>query len=229
MNIIVASSKTWENSHFEYLRKIERIKNLELVKSSSELLQLISSNFEPDIIFFTHWSNYIKPEIYKKYKCILFHMTDLPYGRGGSPLQNLIINGHSKTKISAISVIKELDAGDVYLKHSLDLDGSAQQIYERASSIIHRIMIPKILSENILPTKQRGNTVFFKRRNPEESEIPKKINSSKELYDFIRMLDADGYPAAFIKHGKFILELTNSRLVDNEIKCDVKIKGEMNE
>ena len=25
-------------------------------------------------------------------------MTDLPFGRGGSPLQNLIINGYKKTK-----------------------------------------------------------------------------------------------------------------------------------
>ena len=29
-------------------------------------------------------------EIHENYKCIIFHMTDLPFGRGGSPLQNLI-------------------------------------------------------------------------------------------------------------------------------------------
>ena len=40
-------------------------------------------------------------------------MTDLPYGRGGSPLQNLIVRGHKETKISAIKVVKELDAGPV--------------------------------------------------------------------------------------------------------------------
>ncbi len=26
-----------------------------------------------------------------KFECVCFHMTDVPYGRGGSPLQNLII------------------------------------------------------------------------------------------------------------------------------------------
>ena len=35
-------------------------------------------------------------------------MTDLPYGRGGSPLQNLIIRGFESTKISAIEFKMEL-------------------------------------------------------------------------------------------------------------------------
>ena len=46
-------------------------------------------------------------------------MTDLPYGRGGSPLQNLIARGFLETKISAILVEKQLDAGPVYLKMEL--------------------------------------------------------------------------------------------------------------
>lgn len=43
-------------------------------------------------------------------------MTDLPYGRGGSPLQNLIVRNHYKTKISEIRVKKEIDSGPIYLK-----------------------------------------------------------------------------------------------------------------
>jgi len=35
----------------------------------------------------------ILKEIFENYEIILFHMTDLPYGRGGSPLQNLIVRG----------------------------------------------------------------------------------------------------------------------------------------
>ena len=41
-------------------------------------------------IFIPHWSFIIPKEIYQNFECILFHMTDLPFGRGGSPLQNLI-------------------------------------------------------------------------------------------------------------------------------------------
>ena len=38
-------------------------------------------------------------------------MTDLPFGRGGTPLQNLIVKGFDKTKISALKVTKGIDAG----------------------------------------------------------------------------------------------------------------------
>ncbi len=48
------------------------------------------------------------------FNCVVFHMTDLPFGRGGSPLQNLISRGIYKTKISAIKVVKEIDAGPIY-------------------------------------------------------------------------------------------------------------------
>ena len=63
-------------------------------------------------------------------------MTDLPYGRGGSPLQNLIVRGHSETKISALKVEKKLDTGDIYLKKNLSLEGSAQKIFQRANTSI---------------------------------------------------------------------------------------------
>ena len=43
-------------------------------------------------------------------------MTDLPFGRGGSPLQNLIVRGFEETMTSAIKVTKGIDTGDIYLK-----------------------------------------------------------------------------------------------------------------
>ena len=43
-------------------------------------------------------------------------MTDLPYGRGGSPLQNLIANKIYDTKISAIRAEGGIDTGRIYLK-----------------------------------------------------------------------------------------------------------------
>ena len=65
--------------------------------------------------------NIIPKKIYSNYDCIVFHMTDLPYGRGGSPLQNLIVRGHKETKISALNVQSGLDTGDIYLKKKLIL------------------------------------------------------------------------------------------------------------
>ncbi len=56
-------------------------------------------------------------------------MTDLPYGRGGSPLQNLIQRGHTSTMLTALRCGAGLDTGDVYLKQPLSLHGSAEEIF----------------------------------------------------------------------------------------------------
>jgi methionyl-tRNA formyltransferase len=48
---------------------------------------------DPRYVFFPHWSHRIDSAIFERFECVIFHMTDLPFGRGGSPLQNLIARG----------------------------------------------------------------------------------------------------------------------------------------
>ncbi|MCH1613964.1 MAG: methionyl-tRNA formyltransferase, partial [Flavobacteriales bacterium] len=157
------------------------------------------------------------------YNCVVFHMTDLPYGRGGSPLQNLISRGFSETKISAILVEKQLDAGPVYLKMSLSLLGSAEEVFIRANRVIGE-MITKIIDECIKPAPQIGIPTMFKRRTPEMSEITNELKEVDYLYDHIRMLDAEGYPKAFLETNFFKFEFTRASLKsDGSIISDVKI------
>lgn len=112
-------------------------------------------------------------------------MTDLPYGRGGAPLQNLIIRGHKNTKITAFRVEKVLDAGPIYLKYDLNLSETARDIFKRASIVMFE-MISHLVNNN--PTKQIGEAVEFKRRTPEMSDISDLTELSK-IYDYIRMVD----------------------------------------
>ncbi|PNW32559.1 UNVERIFIED_CONTAM: methionyl-tRNA formyltransferase, partial [Euhalothece sp. KZN 001] len=155
------------------------------------------------------------------YECVCFHMTDVPYGRGGSPLQNLIIRGHQKTKLTALQMTEEFDAGPVYLKEDLCLGGNAEEIYLRATHLSAK-MIGKIIQEEPTPQPQSGEVTNFKRRQPSESEIP-QLSSLSQLHDFIRMLDAEGYPKAFIDDQGFRYEFTRSALYDGRIVADVTI------
>ena len=74
-------------------------------------------------------------------------MTDLPYGLGGSPLQNLIHRGHTSTMLTALRCSAGLDAGDVYLKQPLSLHGSAEEIFLKADGLIEQ-MIEHIVIED---------------------------------------------------------------------------------
>ena len=208
MRIILCTLKSWNIS---YAQKLINYHNSEhqfrLISEKNEFSNEEISNFQPDFIFFPHWSYIIPEEIYSKYNCVVFHMTDLPYGRGGSPLQNLIVNGLEETKISAIKVVKELDAGPIYMKYPLSLYGSAEEIYMRASKIIFQKMIPEIITKSIVPVEQEGEIVAFKRRKPEDGELLPTM-SLDTAYDYIRMLDAEGYPNSFIQYGNLKLYFT---------------------
>lgn len=202
---------------------IYKKKNVMYLNKKESLTVENLKKINPKYVFFPHWSYIIPAEIYENFNCIVFHMTDLPYGRGGSPLQNLIERGINKTKISAIKCVKELDGGDIYLKKEFDISyGSAQEIYMRAGAIISK-MIDAIIFNNPNPIPQKGEIVEFKRRKPEQSNL-KDLTDLSKIYDYIRMLDADGYPKAFLETDNIKFEFTNAKIDNGKVTANVEIK-----
>ncbi|KKI99118.1 hypothetical protein [Prochlorothrix hollandica] len=217
---IVVGSKNWNQTIFNK-KNINSSNQWYFIKSVEQLnLQTIQS-IDPRYIFFLHWSWKVPEEIISNYECVCFHMTDVPYGRGGSPLQNLIMRGHQQTKLTALRMTQEFDAGPVYLKEDLCLGGNAEDIYIRATTLAAK-MIEKIIAEEPTPIPQTGEVTIFKRRTPAESQVP-ELSSLSNLHDFIRMLDAEGYPKAFIEHQGFRYEFSRSALYDGRIVADVTI------
>lgn len=149
-------------------------------------------------------------------------MTDLPYGRGGSPLQNLIVRGHKNTMLTALRMEASLDTGPVYFKKPLSLNGSANEIYVRAGGLTWK-MIKELVQKEPRSQAQVGEPVVFKRRTPEQSEIGQDI-SIEQVYDYIRMLDAPRYPKAFLNTGSYHLEFENAKLESDEVVATVRIK-----
>lgn len=198
-------------------------KEITFINKKENLNYEFLNSIKPKYVFFPHWSYIIPSQIYENFNCIIFHMTDLPFGRGGSPLQNLIEREITTTKISAIKCIKEIDAGDIYLKKELDISyGNAQEIYHRAGEIISK-MIDEIIEKDPEPKPQIGEIIEFKRRKPEQSNI-KDLNNIKKIYDYIRMLDAAGYPKAFLENGNIKFEFSNAKFENNKIIANVEIK-----
>lgn len=221
MKFLILSEKRWNKSLFEKLRNNYH-HNCFLIdkKENFNLGALVQLNIEK--VFIPHWSYIIPEEIFTKFECIVFHMTDLPFGRGGSPLQNLIERGIYETKISALRVVKELDAGDIYLKKDLSLYGSAEEIFLRANNLIYE-MIVEIINKSLKPTPQIGCSEVFKRRKKEQSNIV-GLNDINKIYDNIRMLDAEGYPRAYLDFNDIRIEFSRAQLkADESVIADVRI------
>ncbi len=203
-------------------------KEFVLINSKEDLSNDLLKEVKPRYVFFPHWSYIIPSEVYNSFECIIFHMTDVPFGRGGSPLQNLIARGIYETKISALRCTAELDAGPVYMKRPLSLYGTAEEIYLRAAKIVEE-MICSIVDNEPIPVDQEGEPVVFKRRKPEDGDIS-HLTELEQVFDYIRMLDADGYPKAFLETRHFRLEFQRPALKFGKIISDVIItKKEQNE
>lgn len=225
MNYLVAAVGAWNMEI--YNENIKMLPGHWRFASNPQCLESALLEMEkPRYIFFIHWRWHISEDIFKNQECVGFHMTDLPYGRGGSPLQNLIKAGHKDTVLTAFRVEPGMDVGPVYVKEPLDLSGSALDIFVRASHLSWDI-IKKIITSNPVPTPQTGAVVQFSRRKPSDSSLPKQENI-EVLYDHIRMLDAPGYPPAFLESEGLILYFQNARFEEGTLTASVTfdIKGE---
>lgn len=215
MNIHIITIKSWNVENATIFQNIHPEHNV-LISTILDEKQI--NKFKPDYIFFPHWSDKIPTNIYSQFECIVFHPTDLPCGRGGTPIQNLILRHVYDTKVSAISVTDVFDAGDIYNKISINIKhGTVESILRKISDIVFGTMIPHIINNQQIPTPQVGKVTTFKRRTKTQSDM---MNTDVDLYDFIRMLDGEGYPPAFIIIGNQKIEFTNVQ------KFGKKLKGE---
>lgn len=217
---VIASSKPW-NKNLPANLHAATGQRFQLISNPAEITIERLTELIPRYIFFPHWSHRIPADVFQNFECVIFHMTDLPFGRGGSPLQNLIARGIYETQISALKCVEEVDAGPIYLKRSLSLHGAAEEIYLRASKIVEN-MIVEIIKTNPQPIAQVGEPTFFKRRRPEQGNLL-DTESLDQTFDLIRMLDADGYPNAFINVGNLRLEFTRAGRKADSIIADVRI------
>lgn len=174
-------------------------------------------------IFFPHWSWIVPNEIIEQFDCVCFHSAPVPFGRGGSPVQNMIQLGMTETEVVALKMNGQLDSGPVYMRKKCSLIGGGEEVYIRIYNIIAG-MIGSMCNVLPEPQPQSGAVTLFKRRKPHESEIPLEASIEK-LFDHIRMLDVENYPKAYLNVGN--LKLTFSRPAlrfSNKIEANVTIE-----
>jgi len=219
MKYVVASSRDW----FQKLDKSENYKSLDVIEISNkeDLTIEFLEEIQPRYIFFPHW-NWIVPEkIFNNYECVVFHTAPLPYGRGGSPIQNLILNGYNKSPVNALRMTDCLDGGPIYNSLEISLEGTIDQIFEKIAVVTEKLILSVISAEPI-PKEQEGKIVTFKRLKREDNKLPLDVNAN-ELFDRIRMVDGKDYPKAFIEHGPYTLEFFDAELCNSKLTAKVNI------
>lgn len=179
------------------------------INSKKEYNEEAIIDFNPDYIFFYGWSWIIRSEILNNYKCIMLHPSPLPKYRGGSPIQNQIINGEKNSAVTLFMMDDGIDTGDIIAQESFSLEGNLSQILNKISQIGKRLTLQMLESGYKLTKQNHDNASYYSRRKPEQSEITVEEILSQDclyLYNKVRMLQ-DPYPNAFIRtaDGKKLL------------------------
>ena len=217
MKIIIANSKNW----FNLIGDFPSDHDLKFINDCHELTKEQLDKFSPDLIFFPHWSWIVPEEIHQRYKCIIFHTAPLPYGRGGSPIQNLILRGFHSSPVCALRMDSSLDGGDVYGRIDVDLTGNLTKIFEDINIAINKLIL-FLISDDIFPIPQKGEVVNFRRLTNSDNEIKSGLTLNN-IFDRIRMVDHKEYPDAFCYSGDLKIEFSNAKLGLDELFCTAKV------
>ena len=218
MRLIICCSKSW----FKLDSEISNQHEVKYVLFKEKLSIAFLESFKPDFIFFPHWNWIVEKEIHENYNCIVFHTAPLPYGRGGSPIQNLILNGFKESPVCAIKMTDKLDEGPIYSSYSINLEGNLNSIFSRINDAVN-YLISFIILKNPNPIQQEGEPHIFKRLNKRDNEISVGLKL-EEIYDRIRMVDHPDYQSAFIMYGDIKIEFNNAILKGDsmEVSCVIR-------
>lgn len=218
MKIAIACSKSW----FQLDEVVSINNEVLLINDQSLLTRKGLDIFKPDLIFFPHWNWLVPADIFENFKCILFHTAPLPYGRGGSPIQNLILEKFDNTPVCAVKMTCDLDAGPIYSKKNIDLSGSLAEIFERINTVVNQLIV-ELIRDLPEPIPQEGDVHKFNRRMNDDNKIPKGLNI-EDFFDRMRMLDDNSYPNSFITYGDMKIEFSSISRKGNIIESWCRIK-----
>ena len=249
MKNLIATIKSWNIENARKLKDTDKANEWHIATSPEELSFEKVAEINPRYIFVPHWSWIIPKEIWGNYETVVFHETDLPFGRGSRPVQNLIIQGYDRTKISALKVDGEVDAGQIYLKKDLDISrGGVHEILESSSEIIFNEMIPEII-RGVKPYEQswddvdsyfvrpnEGRPVKFERKTIKESaNLLNLLNNSaspKQIQRTIRALQDDyecGDPRVYLPVPGGRMEFYGASIIGNDLHAQSEFVRDKND
>ena len=200
--ILCITYRDWALKIYEMLADTLPQYNFKIIFDTPEGTDTLAlKTFQPDIILWYGWSWIIPASIVEQYYCICLHPSPLPQYRGGSPLQNQILNGEKNSAVTIFKMSSGLDEGDIIRQIPMSLKGNIENIFSRMTTLGFGATCDFLKNGYNLKPQDHSAATLFKRRKPSDSEITldEIQNQTREyLYNKIRML-THPYPTAFIK------------------------------
>lgn len=201
MNILFCAYRDWAVEIFSDVTKKSEQHSFDLISNKDEVETALKTK-DYDLVFFVGWSWIIEKQIIENYFCICLHPSSLPKYRGGSPIQNQIINGETVSAVTLFKMDELVDHGPIIFQKEISLSGTLEKIFSEITRVGSDGIV-NIISDypNISLTPQYdAEATYFDRRKPSMSEITiSDIQNltSLQLHNKVRCLQ-EPYPLPYI-------------------------------
>ncbi|MGE4297645.1 MAG: hypothetical protein AB7E47_06420 [Desulfovibrionaceae bacterium] len=160
---------------------------------------------EGDFCFLLGCTTLLGPEQLARHSHnLVVHESDLPRGRGWSPVAWQVAAGAASIPVALLEAVVRADAGPVYLRDAIALDGV--ELLPELRDKQGRKTMDMVLAflarwPDLDPVTQQGEPTYFRRRGEEDDrlDVDKPLG---ELFNRLRVVDNERYPAWFEYNGR---------------------------
>ena len=150
-------------------------------------------NLQPDLIIVIAYGIILPSKFLSipKYGCINIHVSLLPRWRGAAPIEHALLAGDVKTGISIISISPKLDAGDILMQESfqLDKDINSGDLTLNLTNLGKNILmktLPLLFENKLIGKKQDETKVTYANKFMPGDRKINFNNSVDEVFNHIR-------------------------------------------
>jgi UDP-2,4-diacetamido-2,4,6-trideoxy-beta-L-altropyranose hydrolase len=177
---------------------------------------------ESDVCFYLSYGRIVGAELRARHgNNLVVHESDLPAGRGWSPLTWQVLQGAQNIVVTLFEAADEVDAGVIYGQSLIQLRGDelvadlrrqqAEATFKLCTEYIDGY--PSVLH---LAREQQGTPSYFQRRTPADSRIDLDL-PLRDQFNLLRVCDSTRYPAWFEYAGaRYMLNINRVKQDDDE-------------
>lgn len=178
-------------------------------------------SLQPDFIAVAAFGQKLPKQVLElpKYACLNVHPSLLPKYRGGNPIQRQIMAGEQKSGVSIIYMSEQMDAGDICVQKSVDVDrnvtyGNLENglSYLGAQALVEAICHIYGGKAERKPQNEEKST-FAPHLRPGEDTIDWE-SSALEIHDLARALSPA--PGSVTKFGDERVKIWKTKLVSSD-------------
>ena len=159
---------------------------------------------EGDVAFFLGSEQIVSAVILAlNHRNLVVHASDLPKGRGFSPLTWLTLEGETRIPVCLFEAVEALDAGPVIFREFIEFSG--HELVGEMRLVLGRMQIDfcrRFLASETPPegVAQVGEPTTYPRRTPDHSALDCRA-SLESQFNLLRTVDNEKYPAFFDMRG----------------------------